>query len=41
MLEIILSVLITIVMGFFAFVIFILAQHKEEIWKHIKFKDEE
>ena len=35
----ILSLLITFVMGFFAFATFILAEHKEEIFEKIKFKE--
>ena len=31
----ILSILITLVMGLFAFVLFILAQYKEEIWSDV------
>lgn len=35
----VLGVLITLVMGLFAFISFVLAQHKEEIWDKINFKE--
>lgn len=34
------SILITFVLGLFAGMTFILAQHKKEIWNNIKFKEE-
>jgi len=35
----ILGILITLVMGVFAFITFILAQYKEEIYERIEFKE--
>lgn len=40
-LQFILSMAATILMGAVAFSIFILAEHKEEIWDTIEFKDED
>lgn len=37
--DVIISVLVLIGTGLFAFITFILAEHKEEIWNHIEFKD--
>lgn len=39
--QIIFSIIATILMGVMAFIIFILAEHKEEIWEAIEFKDED
>lgn len=38
--EIFLGILITLVTGFFAFMTFILAEHKEEIYEEIEFKED-
>lgn len=38
--EIILSILLIIVMSLFAFITFVLVQHKEEIWETIVFEEE-
>lgn len=38
--AIILSTLITLVMGLFAFITYVLVQHKEEIWKTIVFEED-
>lgn len=35
----IIGILITLVMGFFAVITFILSQHKEEIYERIEFKE--
>lgn len=40
-LQIIFSMIATILMGVMAFIIFILAEHKEEIWNTIEFKNED
>ena len=41
MLNTILSLLVVLAAGTFAFMIFLLAEHKEELWEHIEFKEEE
>lgn len=40
MFQIMFSIIATILMGVMAFILFILAEHKEEIWNTIEFKDE-
>lgn len=37
----VLGIILTILGALITTVIFILAQHKEEIWEHIEFKEEE
>ena len=37
----ILSILLVLAIGTFAFITFILAEHKEEIWEEIEFKEDE
>lgn len=39
--KIILGILLIIIMFILAIIISILAEHKEEIWKYIKFKERE
>ncbi len=39
MISILLGLLITIIIGIAAIIVFILAQHKEEIWDTIEFND--
>lgn len=39
--QIMFSIIATILMGVMTFIIFILAEHKEELWNTIEFKDED
>jgi hypothetical protein len=39
--QIMFSIIATALMGVMDFIIFILAEHKEEIWNTIEFKDED